>query len=1117
MNESPRKEGIGTVRFVIGGAGSGKTEWILGAIEKTLAQTDKKIILLVPEQQTVIYETALAERFPPEAALRLEATNFTRLANSVARTVGGLSGASVSRGAKALLTWRAMGSVWDSLTALSADVRGAKGYLVGKVSSAREQLRINSVTAEAVEEALESARESGRENEPAFSKLRDVSLIFSAYDSIVREEFGEEFREAPGSRTVALGAERGFFDNTEVFIDSFFSVTKEEFLVFEELVRACDVTVTVAMGDERAPGVHEEPVKSFYDLAASFAYRFTDVEFVRLGKKSRRAVTRELSRVAETLFDFGSAENGDDGDIPSDPESVRIFSVRDRYEEAEAAAAVIEDVVRRGGRFSDVAVIAGDLSSLCGVVESCFARHGIPCFRAEPSTLESSPLARHFLSLLRIPGAWRREDVVRLVKTGLTALSDEDAFALETYTEVWGIRGRRMFNSEWSMNPSGYRLDLSPEDRELLVSANRARETLIPSVESFVSVFDGGDADVADVCRALVTYSEQSGLYGALRARAEKLAASGDRDGAERELRTFSKFCDCFDEIVRFLPGVRCGAEEFSAILKYAMTDVGAGSIPTGVDEVALGSAATVRTGPVRHVILLGCVSGEFPGVYRGDELFSDDEKKTLGEAGVDIWGNGRERAAAELLRFHRCVAMPSESLTLFVPDTSFGEKCEPSSGAAAVLSALGRDKATPFSSLPLKKRLYSPAGIDAAITSAQERGDDGEAAALIAERARIFGRTAPEEPEDDRIGEATAKELFGGDLDLSQSRLNSFVKCPFSYYVKYVLKIGEYGPAQISALDAGTFVHFVLERFFTVTEKKDYPLEDERVEEICDGIIKEYLRDIFGGEIENERVRYLFIGLRRTALLFVRAVMEEAEQSRFEIFSRELVFGRRVKDGPGSMAVDLGDGTSVSFNGKIDRLDVCRSGGKTYVRVVDYKTGDKKFDLEAVKRGIDLQLLIYLFSVWKSENADFAAELGDGEITPAGAMYISVKNTRKTVDGFLSGEDAEKRAKDSVLRSGLFLDDRDALEAMDRGLTCKYLPLKKSGDGEFLPSEALCSLEEFGKLYGDLEKTVAGIVAAIRSGDGEARPGDPHGDNPCRWCRGRAVCRRAAPNERWG
>lgn len=1092
--------------LVTGGAGSGKTEFVFSEIEKILNGADRRVVLLVPEQQTVVYETEIARRFPPEAALRFEAMSFTRLSNAVARKTGGLSGSAVSRGAKALITWRAVSSVWDSLAVVSTDARGARGQLVPRISAAREEMKINAVTGAAAEEALARAKEAGEENDPAFLKLRDLFLISAAYESIVREELGGEYRETVLSDTVRSGAEAGFFDNTAVFVDSFVSVTKEEFRVLCELIAVCDVTVTVPLTDARAPLPHERPAKNYYDLLASFGERFTEVGRISLGG-CKRAKTAELFAVSKYLFDYEKKTDDPlrESGLPSVPDSVRVFSVGDRYEEAEAAASVVERIVRDGGRYSDVAVISGDLGALHGIVEKCFERHGIPSFRTEPTTLESSPLARHFLSLLRIPGGWRREDVVRLIKTGLTDLSDGEASAFEIYTEVWNIRGRRMFSTPWSMNPAGYTAEMGDGDRALLSDANSGREKLIPPVETFVSVFGGGEADVRDIAGALVRYSEESGLYSALKRRSELLRAAGDADGAVRELGTFRKMMKCLDDAVRYLPGVKCDAEGFSSILRFAMTDAGAGAIPTGVDEVALGSAATIRTGRVRHVILLGCVAGEFPGAADDSGFFSDAERETLAGAGIDLWSDGRERSAMELLRFHRSAALPSDSLTLFVPSSSFGSQTVISAGAERVLSVLGREEPVPFSSLPVEERLFSRAGIDNAILAARKKGDGKEEAALLRMRSRLEGdvRSEKRDPSSESVSGTTAAAIFGGDVVISETKMNKYVECPFSFYLDFVLKMGERKRAEFSGLNRGLFVHYVLEQFFARTKDGDYPLPREETEAICDEIIDGYVGELFGDEAGSERVKYVVIALRRTALLFVNSVMEEMAQSRFRIVSTETAFGK--KGSPESPRIPLGDGTTLSFNGKIDRIDTYRKDGKTFVRIVDYKTGKQDFDLDKIKAGIDVQLLVYLFSVWRSNGVGIGKILGEGEIVPAGAEYLHIDFGRTNEKGPVTGEEAFRARLENPDRKGLFLCESDVLDAMDRGITGKYVPLGKNGS----PSEFLVSLERFGELSDELEKTVASVAKSMKSGVGAARSASGFKSvDPCVYCDGKAVCR---------
>ena len=58
-----------------------------------------------------------------------------------------------------------------------------------------------------------------------------------------------------------------------------------------------------------------------------------------------------------------------------------------------------------------------------------------------------------------------------------------------------------------------------------------------------------------------------------------------------------------------------------------------------------------------------------------------------------------------------------------------------------------------------------------------------------------------------------------------------------------------------------------------------------------------------------------------------------------------------------------LADGSLVSLTGIIDRVNVLKKDGEVYVRVVDYKTGAKEFSVSDAKEGLNLQLLIYLFT----------------------------------------------------------------------------------------------------------------------------------------------------------
>jgi ATP-dependent helicase/nuclease subunit B len=175
------------IKFIFGGSGTGKSEYVYSEIDRLLRESDKRVILIVPEQFTVTAEARCARRFPPSSALRLEVTNFTRICDSVARRVGGLSYVNLTKGAKKLLLWRAMMSVWPALTELSR-VTGDGTGLLDSVFSATGELHTSGVTPASLSAAAEDMEKS--EGESSLSrKMRDIAIISAAADGLSENEY----------------------------------------------------------------------------------------------------------------------------------------------------------------------------------------------------------------------------------------------------------------------------------------------------------------------------------------------------------------------------------------------------------------------------------------------------------------------------------------------------------------------------------------------------------------------------------------------------------------------------------------------------------------------------------------------------------------------------------------------------------------------------------------------------------------------------------------------------------------------------------------------------------------------------------------------------------------
>ncbi len=1101
------------INFILGRCGTGKSTELLRRMERTLRETERDVLLIVPEQQTVVWETRIAALLPDSSALRVEVTNFTRLANAVFRQYGGLAVNRCDDGGRALILWRAMLSVWDGLTVYNRGIDGREDKNLPSLMAAVGEMKQNGVTPLQLEEAAYALEQGDGESELT-RRLYDLSLVFSAYEELLHEEYCDKHDIMNALCETLEGEGKHYFDGKACFVDSFFSLTMHQKRIMRCIMaHGAEVTVTFACdGDDILTGGGElrfGEVRAHYDAMVRMAVELygensEELQIIPMKKNLRHAEGSPLFLVERHLF-------GASPDTPAveaaSADTVRVIKCADRYEEAELCATLIEKLVRSGYRYSDIGVVARNMGSRCGIVDTALRRHGIPCFLAERTALSQHPAIRLLTTLLDIQAnGWLRRDVLRMMKTGLTPLLDYECDLLEEYTATWNLRGRRLFAEveAWTMNPDGYRREVGAWGKETLAIVNGAREKLFPAVLRFCRIFDGGEgreknsAPTREICAALVEFAMEMKLYCSLRRNAETLAADGYRREAEEARQVWPLICKALDKLVTVLGDIPLDAGRFGGLFAYVCGAMDIGTIPTAMDEVVLGSSDGVRFSEVEHMIILGSTEGEFPGVAEDIGFFCDADKLKLSNVGITLSNDTTLRTAQEYFMYYRTACLAKKSLTVLVP-LSEGEM---SRGAAGLCDLFGDGIVTSYGELPLAERMYHPSSADYAVS--YETGVRREGLiALARERNRlnVYGDMSLGVTEE-RLSRETLNRLFDGRMSLSQSRIDSYVNCPFGYWCRYVMNLKEGAKAEIGLPDIGVFIHEVLERFFAETGHMEYPLPPAETERIADAIIRDYVAALDGRSM-NGRLRYLFIRLRRNVLCFLESIMEELAESEFKPIAFELPIGIR-EDGRASLdaiAFRLADGSEVAIRGVADRLDLYKdaSSGKAYIRVVDYKTGAKAFSLEDVRLGLNVQLLLYLFSVWKGRHT---AVTGESEVYPAGVMYFSARPGDVTSDKMLSREEAKALIKSGIVRSGLFLSDEGVLDAMDK--SGNFIPVKSKRAA----ARNLVSLEEFGRLYGELEQTVVRISTEIRDGRAAAAPLVRNGRSPCEYCSHYPICR---------
>lgn len=945
------------LKLICGPSGAGKTEYLTQCIEKDI-RGGVRSFFLIPEQQAYISERSLAERLPKNAGLYFEVLSFSGLAEKVFSQYGGVTAESVNGAVSSLLMWHTLATLSPLLEQYGKSAEGDL-TLTNLMLSAVAEMRASGINAQRLEDAA-SQMEAGSALQ---KKLSDLALIDAAYHTKIEECFGSN----PSDKLLHLSTllqKHRYFENCNVYIDSFTSFTVPEYAVLLQILgQANCVSVSLCTDSANSKLPH---FLSVSDTARQLAH-LADRADVSIENITLSAIKPEKSKaidvLEENLWRFSAGQKS----MTDDP-SVRLNIAANIYEEAEATALQICELVTGGMRYSDVAVVVRDLDAYRGILDAAFERHGIPYFFSERTDLSSKPIFRLIQSALRaVSRNWRQSDMITLLKTGLCGTELRDAAMFEEYVETWHIGGNRFLDDVWNMNPDGLTTDRSPRANEILDAANRVRRQLMAPL-SALSASLRASRRLEDRCRALYEYLCAIELPTLLATRAKEELALGQVREASESLRLYSTLLDTLTTLCKLLPDCELSIEDFIAALTLVFSNTDLGSVPNTQDSVVIGSADTLRVENVRSSILLGLCEGEFPRAVSDDGILTEADKEALEKYGVVLQSRERLRSSEELFYVYRAISKPCDFLSLFT-------HAKQTDGSAR----------TP--SLAFNRAAFLLDKKPEVINFDEIR------------RARAL--TLSEELQKPLQAPAVEERTV---LRLSQSKIKAFVSCPYSYFSTYSLKLRERKDSQPNYSNDGTFLHYVFEQFLRESLTQDGKLElpsPEDVEPLADRIIADYMGEVcpFPTESMDNRLLHIYSRLRRLALKMLNEILSEIRTSRFVPSYFEKGIGTADTDSLPPVRLTLEDGSAVLLSGKIDRVDIYESDDKLYFRVVDYKSGVHKFSIDDVRSGMDIQLILYLFALKGAMPNSM----------PAGAQYL-----------FASAE----KGVTEIKRSGLYLDD---------------------------------------------------------------------------------------------
>ncbi len=1070
------------VHFIYGRTGSGKSAYMLA---RAAQNENKHIFVLVPDRGAVMAERAFS--YAPNAG-DIDVVTFRRLANFVFRKYGGICENYISRGAKKVMMHNTLAAL-SPLFASKGEFFESDTAATERFINMRTELARTAVSPELLAEAAEACdNETGK-------KFADISLLFAAFDA----EVGERFADPDGilAKMNALLAENNFFGGCDVYIDSFTSFSKEQLYTVREIMRTADnVYISV-------PYVPEEDgdTPCFFGIADT-AKRLRDTaeaahadvgESIVLSARDRFG-SEELSFLAQNLFPGSGYVKQTYG---KKPENIRVMSAANAFAEAEAVCLDIARKVREGARYRDFAVIIRNSEAYTGIIDAIMRKYELPCFVSGRKDITELAFVKFLLCALAIcERGFARELVISYIKTDFAGITPDEINLFENYVRKWSINGARFYDDyEWNMNPDGFRGEMDEASAEKLPRLAEIRGRVVPPLRAFCEDIAGRHS-VRYFCEKLYSFAVSLGADEKIRADAERAKNEGDKALAAELSQLFAVFCDVLDALVSACGDEEVSGAEFTALLRLVLSETDIGRIPTSLDEITVYDAQAGGYTEVKYAYVMGACEGVFPARVEDDGVFSDKEKEVLLRHGIEITSTVERRLCDELYYFYAAVCAPSRELCFTYPVyDGAGKKTRRSPALVSVEEMFPELSEERFEDKGEEARLERAAASFEYVmqgTSEYARALREYYAENPAYADKIRYIDMPLSSFRCRIPAEDAKKIFAEDVHTSYSRLEKYIVCNFSYFCEYELALKDNLPAKFSAVDVGSFMHKMLE--LTVRYALNNPdATDEEMREQIQRECRLYLEAVCRGSYAeiSPRIAHLADYLSYACEKFVGKFREEFRESRFTPKDFEISIGKGADIEPIKLRDENG---SVELRGKIDRVDTYEDGsGKIYIRVADYKTGSKKFELKNIEAGRDLQMLLYLYSVCENGGRRYG-----GELAPAGVLYVSVKPASENVDLGVETPEAAKNGN-----SGLFLDNDEVLTAMEPKLEGKFIPVKEGKGGK--KKGNLIAAEEFDTLKSTVIETVLKAAEELRCGKADADPADT---KACEYCKMKVVCR---------
>ncbi len=1111
-----------SLRFYFGPSGSGKSHRIYEEIMQRAAQEPgRNFLIIVPDQFTMQTQKDLVMRSDRGGILNIDVLSFGRLSHRILEEVGTKEMPVLDDTGKSLVLQKIAADLKEQLPAMGSLLH-KQGY-IHEVKSAISEFMQYGISTQDMDKLIASAEKRGA----LAMKLRDLKTLYRGFQDYIRDHFITTEETLDVLRRSLVKSK--ILPDSVVVFDGFTGFTPIQNRLIQELMRVCEETiVTVTIGEEEDPYQMDGEQKLFHlskktvadlvKLAAEAEVTRGEDVFVK-GGPNRFAEAPALCYLEQNLFRYQYEP------YTEKQHEIHMFEALSPREEVHQTALYIRKLIREEGlTYRDIAVVIGDLEGYASYVETEFGQLEIPCFLDRTRGIVLNPMIEYIKSALQLYiRDFSYDTVFHFLRSGMADISREEIDELENYVIRTGARGYRTYSRLFTRKTEEMQQGSGQEDteraEETMERLNRIRQQFADTVEI---LHMAPRAKAGEYVDHLYDFLEQNQVQQKLLNYQQRFEQEGDLAKAREYAQIYRLVMDLLDQIYELLGEEEISLQEFADILEAGFGEITVGTIPQNVDRIVVGDMERTRLKQVKVLFFLGVNDGNIPKNASKGGIISDMDREFLIESGTEMAPSPRQQMYIQRLYLYLNMTKPSQRLYLsYAKVNSDGKGIRPSYLIDTV------------------RKLFPQLAVEYPQNRSRLEQIEGrqEGARYLAEELREYadGTLREEERQDfylmyrayeadpegrDRLTAAAfrrykesglprivARALYGRQLENSVSRLETYAACACRHFLQYGLSLQEREEFGFEVSDMGNVYHAVLENFAGKLAESgrtwwdfDENFATQAIKEAVEGYAATYGETVLYSSARNE---YAITRMSRILTRTVLTLQQHLKQGSFQPDDYELSF--RFAEDLDSIHVDLSEEEKMHLQGRIDRIDVSEDAEHVYVKVIDYKSGNKKFDLAALYYGLQLQLVVYMNAAMELESRKHP----DKEIVPAALLYYHIDDPTIETPVELTQEQINEEILTKLRMNGVVNSDPAVVERLDRFLQdkSKVIPVEKKKDGSFSARSGILSREELHVVSAYVDTKIRQIGREILDGKIAANPYEKGNEEACTYCAYKKVC----------